>query len=351
MKVAIINDASDTDNAARKNIDMYVKTLEHNKVGFEVLSINDVDFFGKIRNFSHVIYRWSHYDGSKQSARSLLPVLENELRLKCFPDQKTCWHYDNKIRQALIMKAKGLPFAESWVFYDKAKALDFVASASYPVIFKLSGGAGSTNVVMVETRAAARKLVKIMFGRGMLPHEIPGDIVKKRDFKFIKWLKITLVHTIIPRLKGIDTSRYWFKHKNYVLFQKFLPNNAFDTRVTVIGGRAFAFRRFNRDNDFRSSGSGKINYDMQAIDKNMVRLALDISKEMGFQSMAYDMLVNEHGKPEFCEISYTYQDTAIYNCPGYWDEELGWHAGHFWPPYLHLRDLLGVELKQPDSGQ
>ena len=55
----------------------------------------------------------------------------------------------------------------------------------------------------------------------------------------------------------------------------------YDTRVTVIGGRAFAFRRFNRDDDFRSSGSGKIDYNMEEIDKRMIKLALKVSKKDG----------------------------------------------------------------------
>src|SRR6185503_17089802 len=46
----------------------------------------------------------------------------------------------------------------------------------------------------------------------------------------------------------------------YILLQEFLSNNKFDTRVTVIGNRAFAYRRFNRPNDFRASGSG--NFDV-----------------------------------------------------------------------------------------
>ena len=45
--------------------------------------------------------------------------------------------------------------------------------------------------------------------------------------------------------------------KDYVYFQKFLPNNKYDIRIVVIGDRAFGFIRYNRENDFRASGSGK----------------------------------------------------------------------------------------------
>jgi hypothetical protein len=132
------------------------------------------------------------------------------------------------------------------------------------------------------------------------------------------------------------------------LFQKFLPNNLFDTRVSIIGERAFAFRRFNRENDFRASGSGRINYDINKIDLHSVEIAFNISNKLNFQSMAYDFLFNERKELEICEVSYTYVDTAVYNCPGFWDKDLSWHEGHFWPKYCQLVDALGSpNLKQP----
>jgi hypothetical protein len=80
-----------------------------------------------------------------------------------------------------------------------------------------------------------------------------------------------------------------------------------------------------------------------------VEIAFDISQKMRFQSMAYDFLHNEQDQPEFCEISYTYVSSAVRNCPGYWDTDLNWHEGHFWPEHLHLIDALGLpDLKVPE---
>ena len=147
----------------------------------------------------------------------------------------------------------------------------------------------------------------------------------------------------------MDTSPFWARHKNYALFQKFLPNNDCDTRVTVIGERAFAFRRMVREDDFRASGSGNIDYDPSKIDMRCIQLAFNVSQKMGFQSMAYDFLLNEKGEPEFCEISYTCKSCAVHNCTGYWDPEMNWHEGQYWPEYLHLVDALGLpDLKVPE---
>ena len=65
--------------------------------------------------------------------------------------------------------------------------------------------------------------------------------------------------------------------------------------------------------------------------------------------MAYDFLFDENNNPQFCEISYTYSDTAIFNCPGYWDSNINWHEGHYWPQYFQLMDALNLhDLRQPE---
>jgi hypothetical protein len=117
-----------------------------------------------------------------------------------------------------------------------------------------------------------------------------------------------------------------------------------------MGNRAQAFRRKNRDNDFRASGSKNNDLNPQKIDLNFVKLAFQISQKMGFQTMAYDFLYDENQKPAIIEISYAYPDRTLPHCPGYWDSELNWHEGHFWPQYFHLVDALeNPELKQPDE--
>jgi len=186
-----------------------------------------------------------------------------------------------------------------------------------------------------------------MFGRGILLGNVPGNFkIKIIDFKWGKFF-VQILKKLYRVCKGREINFQWRKEKNYVYFQKFLPSNGHDTRITIIGNRAFAFRRFTRNKDFRSSGSGKINYDMQAIDKKFIKIAFDISKNLDFQSMAYDFLWD--GKnPALCEMSYTYADMAVYDCPGFLDSNLNWHEGHHWPQFFHLVDLLQMpSLKRP----
>lgn len=327
----------------------YEKILSFNHIPFIRLEASQPDFWDKVRKLDLFILRWSQVDSDRQIAHDLLPIIEEKLGIKCFPDQNTCRHYDDKIKQYLLLKPLGYPMVESHIFWDKKEALAWTDQAEYPVVFKLRGGAGSQNVILIKNRNQARKLIKRMFGTGIYPEKFVNlDSVRFQHFSICRELH-HLAGNIYRRSKGLDASPFWQLHKNYALFQKFLPGNKFDTRVTIIGERAFAFRRIVRKNDFRASGSGMIDYNLSQIDMRCVKIAFEVSRGLKFQCMAYDFLFNQAGEPEFCEISYTFLSRAIFNCPGYFDPDLNWHEGHYWPEYLHLVDTLGLpDLKAPE---
>lgn len=327
----------------------YEAILAHNGIASERLRVEQPDFWDRVRQLSLFIMRVKQYDSDLQLARDILPVVEGHLGVPCLPNAATGWHYDDKVKQYFLLKARGFPFTDSWVFYDRPAALDWAARTQYPVVFKLRGGAGSTNVVLVKDARQACRLIRQAFGPGIHPHRLLfADALRVQHFDLYAELH-HLAGNVYRWSRGLDTSPHWASHKNYVLFQKYLPNNEWDTRVTVIGERAFAFRRMVRPGDFRASGSGRLDYTESKIDLRCVELGLRISKAMGFQSMAYDFLINPQGEPEFCEVSYTYLSHAVHACRGYWDAGLNWHEGHYWPEHLQLCDALGMELRAPEE--
>lgn len=327
----------------------YEIILKHNNIDCEYIRISDPGFFSKVKECDAFIYRWYHYDYDRQLATTILPLIRDHLGIRCFPDEATDWHFDDKIKQYYLMDYYGFPMCRSWIFWEKKEAMEWAGKAPYPVIFKLKGGAGSQNVILVRNAAKAKRLIGKMFGRGIKTFSLlDAGSTSGKDFGVMRNLKI-LLWKIKKRIEGKPAETIYYRQKNYALFQEFLPGNKFDTRVTVIGNRAFAFRRLNRLNDFRSSGSGRLDHNPSAIDLNCVRTAHDISCRMGFQSMAYDFLYDRDGKIKFSEISYSFVDEAVYRCSGYWDRELNWHEGHYWPQYCQLQDLLNMpDLKQPE---
>lgn len=326
----------------------YIRILEFNGISWIKVDINELNTLEILKTCSHFIFNWGGSPDHSQIARSIMPVIEKSLSIQVLPNYATTWHHDDKIRQFYLLKAHGYPIINSFVFWEKAPTLNWLKNyAEYPLVFKLKSSAGSKDVMMINNFNKAKKIAIRMFGRGIYLGHIPGNYkIKIIDFNIYKFID-KIEKKVYRFFKGRDIEYQWQKEKNYVLFQKFIPNNDYDTRVTIIGDRAFAFRRFNRKNDFRSSGSGKINYEIEKINPRLISLAFEISTKFGFQSMAYDFLWDENDNPAICEMSYTYQDLAIYNCPGYWDSKLNWHEGHYWPQYFQLVDLL----KRPDLHQ
>ena len=58
-----------------------------------------------------------------------------------------------------------MPIPKTWVFYDRQIAIDWSERATYPLVIKLSTGAGSSNVQLVANAIEARRWIELMFGR------------------------------------------------------------------------------------------------------------------------------------------------------------------------------------------
>ncbi len=325
--------------------EIYKKILKFNDIDFIELHIDEHDFWEKVKKVDLFLFRWAHIDDHHQLVNTILPVIENYLYVKCFPNLKTCWHFNDKLREYYLLKSLGYPMIDSWIFWEKDHAIEWAEKADYPVVFKLKKGAGSLNVTLINNKAEAIKIIIRMFGKGIsasyrIPHKGKVNYKNLEDF-----LRNKIDQYFLNEFRGIKPTN-WQTEKNYILFQRFLPNNSFDTRVKVIGNRAYALRRFVRKNDFRASGSGNWDWDRTKIDLKFIKLALKISKDLQFQSMAYDFLYDEKKEPSLCEISWNSPDDIA---TGYWDENLNWHNFQFIQSFFHLKDALNIDnLKHPE---
>ncbi len=132
----------------------------------------------------------------------------------------------------------------------------------------------------------------------------------------------------------------------YIYLQEYLQENEYDTRITIIGRRAFGFRRFNRPNDFRASGSGLRDLDPATIDQRFIRLAYRIAQALNMKSCAIDGLYRGE-ECVACEITYAFVGKVPYECPGHWELEgepetgaLKWVDGQMWPEEAQAEDFI-----------
>lgn len=310
--------------------------------GHKVVKLNfkTPDVINQIRchRCQGAMWHWTHTADDKQMAPKILPAIEKYLGIPTFPNLDTSWYYDEKISQHYIFDALNAPKIKSWVFWNLDAALDFLSGTSYPLVFKLSVGAGAANVVKIDQEQDGVKLARKMFKKGMFPYTI--NEFANNNFS-------STVRRFLSRLRYIFASdfplpKYFLAQKNYFYIQEFVPNNSHDIRITVIGNRAFGYIRHNRPGDFRASGSGNFDTNPALIPREAVEIAHRVSKQLCSQSMAYDFLINGKGDVLLNEISYCYVNWMVHKCPGHWDDQLSWCEGKLWPEQAHIEDFLTV---------
>jgi hypothetical protein len=314
-----------------------------------LVDVRQSDILDQVRGCTGFMWRWEWFAGMRQIASRLFPVLERELGIVCYPNRDTCWHYDDKVSQAFLFEALRIPTPRTWVFFDRNTVLTWLRHAIFPLVVKLAGGAAAANVAIVRSVEEAVPIVESLFHRGLwgLDARNTNPMTVWSRLAHAGWLTLTgRMHDSWYAGQSLE--------RGYVMFQEFLPGNDFDTRITVIGNRAFGFRRFNRDRDFRASGSGKIDHTPAAVDPAMIRLAFATAHRLRMQSCAIDGLYRD-GRPVVCEVSYTYVSWAVHACPGHWTlagdpegGELSWVEGHVWPEVAQATDFLQLLDKPSD---
>lgn len=258
---------------------------------------------------------------------------------KIFPDFRTMWHFDDKVGQKYLLEAINAPMVPSYTFYTKKEALAWLDSTSFPKVFKLRSGSSSENVKLVRSKTAATALVNQAFGKGFTHYDAwPNFQERIRKFKHGKTSLKDVSKGFVRLFHTTDFAKVAGRENGYIYFQDFIAGNDSDIRIIVIDGKAFAIKRMVRENDFRASGSGSILFDKNLIDMESLRIAFDVSARLKAQCLAYDFVYKD-GKPLIIEISYGFANTAYDPCPGYWDENLDWHEGHFVPQHWMV-DLM-----------
>src|SRR5690606_4274674 len=130
--------------------------------------VRDCDIF--MWHHHHVIYK------DVLTAKKILFALEHA-GISVFPNFNTAWHFDDKVAQKYLLEAIGAPLVPSYVFYDKASAMGWARQASYPVIFKLKGGAGSKNVLLIKNVKQCEKVISRAFTDGFSQYNKRNAII------------------------------------------------------------------------------------------------------------------------------------------------------------------------------
>ena len=302
------------------------------------------DVFEQLAGCDGFMWRFGYRPPERLIALRILASVEHALGIPVFPSWKSAWHFEDKISQYYLLQAARLPMPKTWLFWDKEAALAFARDASFPFVMKLANGYRSSNVRLVRSADEAVYWIDQMFGPGLWSFgPTPGPSHTRRLLRRAR--------SAVRALAGIPTPFPSLRselQRGYFYAQEFLPGNDFDTRVTVIGNRAFGYRRMNRPGDFRASGSGRPNWDASQIDLEFVRLAFQTARSLDTQSVAIDGM-RRGDERVLGEVSYTYVSWMVRDCPGHWilhgdpqSGELEWVEGHMAPDDAIFEDFVAA---------
>lgn len=327
--------------------DRWIQYLEENNIPYITINAFDNDIISQIKknNVTHLMWHFNqNYYEDMLHARILFRSLK-QIGIKTFPDENTYWHFDDKVAQKYLLEALDIPLVKADVFYNKKDAYEYVKSTSFPKVFKLKGGAGSINVKLIKTEKEGIKIINRAFGKGFAAFD-SWTVFKDTIERF--WRQKTL-HNFLRILKwgvkGIFVDKQFKvfpKQRNYIYFQKFIPNLTYDIRLIVIGDKCYYLKRNTRDNDFRASGSGMLEFMPSNFNIQAVEVAFDASSKLKMFCVAYDFIFNDKNEPLIVEISYGFQPYVYDSCKGFYDRELKWNEG---PVNLEY-EIVDTFLKQ-----
>jgi glutathione synthase/RimK-type ligase-like ATP-grasp enzyme len=300
----------------------YERFLRNNQIPYEYYDIHQSDWHSNSKQFDIII--WASEGGAPdiEEQKRKTFALEKFCGKNCFPSFETLMWSDDKIYQYEWLKMFDFPVIETFISHSASEALAKIKLFDYPLVTKVPIGAGSLGVELVKNSREAKTIIRQAFS-------------------------------------PVGRSIYWpyFRQKDYVYFQKFIPNASYDLRVIAVGNKVFGYYRDVPQGEFRASGMGMIR--KGTLPEDAIHLAMQVIKRLDLEIAAVDMLRDSDGNLHIIEMSPLIQvDTAgqlhvdevpgayVFNFSGTYTFE----PGMFWIQELALKEFFKRWLlKQRDS--
>lgn len=299
----------------------YERFLRNNEIPFEYIDIHRSDWLEASKRVDLIIWASEGAAPEIEEQKRKVFMLEKVSGKDCHPSFETLMWNEDKIYQYEWLQTFGFPVIETFISNSAPEALEKVQQLEYPYVTKVYVGAGSLGVEIVKNAKQAERIIRRVFS-------------------------------------SVGRPTYWpyFRQKDYVYFQKFIPNKGYDLRVITVGNRAFGYYRDVPHGEFRASGMGLIR--KGTIPEDALRLAMEVTKKLDSVIVAIDMLRDSAEKLHIIEMSALIQvDTPgqlhVDGVPGaYLFDSSGAYAfepGMFWIQELALKEFFGRWLLKQNA--
>ena len=299
--------------------------------------------FDRLINHKVILWHFSHY--SAEEMKFARPILAALCSAGCvvFPGRSDSDHFDDKIAQAYLMRGLGIPSPSNYPLHSSEAVDHWIRSvAVFPVVAKLRGGSGSSNVALIQSAEELRVYAGRMFGAGQesypsAVYKIKSTLASARTLTdFLKRVKRA------PEfLFSLRSARKLEKERGYVYLQEFVAGLSHDLKIVVVGDKLSYICRAVRDGDFRASGGGGLFFDRSLVTKDIIDVAFAAADQIGSECTGFDMITDPRtAQPVILEMSYGFSHTALMQAGGHFDRSHVWHPDPLNAPRAVLERML-----------
>ena len=209
-------------------------------------------------------------------------ILHCELGLPVFPTLGEIEVYENKKYLSYWLAANQVPHPKTWVFYQEDDAMDFLKTATLPLVAKTSVGGGGSGVQILKSKSAIKHYIHDTFsGPGVT--QVVGPKWRKKGFFMRVIRKMKNMREFREKLSLYTHQRSEIQ-KDFVFFQEFIPHN-FEWRVVRIGDSFFAHKKLVKGE--MASGSLLKGYENPPL--ALLDFVKEVTEKRGFLSQAVDI--------------------------------------------------------------
>lgn len=260
-----------------------------NKVNYKIVDLTRNNWIEniKIKPFDFLLAKPGGLTSSfKQLYDERISILVNELSYPVYPSLTEILIYENKRYLSYWLKAKNLSHPETWVFYNKQEALDFIEKSSFPIVAKTNIGASGSGVKVIKDAKEADLYINSTFS---------GGGVKKRwgpNFNSSGLIRRGLHYIFNP--KDIKKKINIYKkirndiQRDFVIFQEFISHD-FEWRCVRIGDSFFAHKKIVNKN----SASGSLLKEYENPPFELLDFIKDMTEKYNLSSVAIDMFESD----------------------------------------------------------
>ena len=232
----------------------YRRFLQTNQFPFRLIDVHSSSWIDDLDGLDMIVWRPSSPPFALDEARRKIFYLNEFHGMKTYPSLRSVNLYEDKILQSWVFGALGLDTPPTVTSFSRSDALEGVKALGDQVVWKITAGAGSLGVELLNARQARAAVRRAFSARGR--------------------------RTYWPHLN----------QKGYVYAQALQPDLRTDMRVIVVGPLLFGWYRDAPPRDFRASGMGRER--MEAIPADALEEAWRIADELGIGAVAIDFIVD-----------------------------------------------------------